>query len=104
MFSQDLVRYNPCKFVDPNTLSNYDIADHSYVPGYFTEYSVTYIQSDSKVYVNSRNQGQYSLVSSQKYSSYFFLRPCVSQLVRASLLPYYSLRNVYLCLNTFDFV
>ena len=58
----------------------------------------------SKVYVNSRNQGQYSLVSSQKYSSYFFLRPCVSQLVRASLLPHYSLRNVYLCLNTFDFV
>ena len=26
MFSQDLVRYNPCKFVDPNKLSNYDIA------------------------------------------------------------------------------
>ena len=31
MFSQDLVRYNTCKFVDPNTLSNYDIADHSWV-------------------------------------------------------------------------
>ena len=26
MVSQDLVRYNPCKFVDPNKLSNYDLA------------------------------------------------------------------------------
>ena len=26
MFSQDVVRYKNCKFVDPNKLSNYDIA------------------------------------------------------------------------------
>ena len=54
MLSQDLVRYHACKFVDPNTLSNYDIADHSYVPGYFTEYSVTYIQSDSYSWFKQR--------------------------------------------------
>ena len=57
----------------------------------------------SEVYINSRNQGQYSLVSGLKYS-YFFVWQHVSQLMRASLLPYYSLRNVYFCFNTFDFV